>query len=102
MSPVLSSNSATGFPVRRAPFTPATLFPVCPDRSPNTRIQELAPLSGPSSAVPDNRNADCPPRAPASCGQPLRNSQDLRRDAVFVANAEAGTAPNGAAPLVGI
>src|SRR5438552_394078 len=88
MSPVLSSSKPAGFPIRRrAPFSSASLFPVCPDRSPNTRTLELAPLSGPGSPfseivsdiVPFKSGADCPPPTPASCGQPLRNSQDFQK-----------------------
>ncbi len=112
MSPVLSSSKPAGFPIRRrAPFSSASLFPVCPDRSPNTRTLELAPLSGPGSplseivpdVVPLKSGADCPPPASASCGQPLRNSQDFRKDAAVTVNAAApGFAPDGAALLVGI
>src|SRR5438876_4328116 len=116
MSPVLSSSKPAGFPIRRrAPFSSASLFPVCPDRSPNTRTLELAPLSGPGSPlseivpdivpdiVPFKSGADCPPPASASCGQPLRNSQDFRKDAAVTVNAAApGFAPDGAALLVGI
>jgi DNA repair photolyase len=104
MSPVPFSTSTAGFPIRRrAPFSSASLFPVCPDRSPNTRTSALAPLLGPGSIVPDNGAADCPPHAPASCGDPLRNSQDFRKDSVFVAkDAVPGPAPDGVAPLVGI
>jgi len=116
MSPVLSSSKPAGFPIRRrAPLSSASLFPVCPDRSPNTRTLELAPLSGPGSPfseivsdiVPFKSGADCPPPAPASCGQPLRNSQGFQKDAVVAANDAAtdvvpGLAPDGAAPLVGI
>ena len=44
MSPVLSSNTAAGFPIRRStPFSSASLFPDCPDRSPNKRASALAP-----------------------------------------------------------
>jgi DNA repair photolyase len=104
MSPVLSSTKPAGFPIRRsAPLSSASLFPVCPDRSPNTRIQELAPLPGPSSPfsanAPDNGVSDCPPFAPAFCRDPLRNPQDFRKDAAFAAPSPA---PQGAAPLVGI
>src|SRR5882724_11067940 len=115
MSPVLSSSKPAGFPIRRrAAFSSASLFPVCPDRSPNTRTLELAPLSGPGSPfseivsdiVPFKSGADCPPPAPAACGQP-RNSQGFQKDAVVAANDAAtdvvpGLAPDGAAPLVGI
>jgi hypothetical protein len=104
MSPVLSSTIPAGFPIRRlAPFSSASLFPVCPDRSPNTRTQELAPLPGPGSPfldnVPDNGVSDCPPFAPATCGPTLRNPQDFRKDAAL---AVPGSAPRGAEPLVGI
>jgi DNA repair photolyase len=109
MSPVLSSSKPAGFPIRRrAPFSSASLFPVCPDHSPNTRTSERAPLHGPGSIVPDsipnNGGSDCPPSAiPASCGDPLRDAQDFRKDAVQVVNdAVPGAAGNTAAPLVGI
>src|ERR1700688_2155288 len=103
MSPVLSSTIPAGFPIRRlAPLSSAFLFPVCPDRSPNTRTQELAPLPGPGNVVPEIINdpvgADCPPRLPASCGAPLR-IEDFRKDAAL---AVPGSAPQGAEPLVGI
>ena len=100
MSPVLSSTNPAGFPIRRlAPFSSASLFPVCPDRSPNLRAQELAPFPGPGSIVPDNGVSDCPPFAPAFCGDPLHNPQDFRKDAAL---AVPGVTPNGVAPLVGI
>jgi len=104
MSPVLSSSKSAGFPIRRrAPFSSASLFPVCPDHSPNTRTSERAPLHGPGSIAPDTPNyggSDCPPSAiPASCGDSLRNAQDFRKDAVL---AVPGAARNTAAPLVGI
>ena len=104
MSPVLSSSKSAGFPIRRrAPFSSASLFPVCPDHSPNTRTSERAPLHGPGSIVPDTPNnggSDCPPSAiPASCGDSLRNAQDFRKDAVL---AVPGAARKSAAPLVGI
>ncbi len=114
MSPVLSSsNKPAGFPIRRrAPFSSASLFPVCPDHSPNTRTSERAPLHGPGSIVPDSVSnsggSDCPPSAiPASCGDSIRRAQDFRKDAVFVAanaatDAVPGAAPDRAAPLVGI
>ncbi len=63
------------------------------------RAQELAPFPGPGSIVPDNGVSDCPPFAPAFCGDPLRNPQDFRKDAAI---AVPGDAPNGVAPLVGI
>jgi DNA repair photolyase len=113
MSPVLSSSKPAGFPIRRrAPFSSASLFPVCPDHSPKTRTSERAPLHGPGSIVPDtipNRGgSDCPPSAiPASCGDSIRSAQDFRKDAVFVAanaatDAAPGAVPDRAAPLVGI
>src|SRR5437773_10548419 len=108
MSPVLSSTFTAGFPIRRrAPLSSASLFPVCPERGPNTRTQERAPLSGPGSIVPDiapyKSSADCPPPTPAPCGDPLRDSQDFRKDAALAAtDHEPGAAPNGIAPLVGI
>src|SRR6266446_3645261 len=100
MSPVLSSTFTAGFPIRRrAPLSSASLFPVCPERSPNTRTQERAPLSGPGSIVPDiapyKSSADCPPPTPAPCGDPLRDSQDFRKDAALAAtDHEPGAAPN--------
>jgi DNA repair photolyase len=109
MSPVSSSllsPTTPGFPTRRrARFSSATLFPVCPERSPNTRTDELAPLSGLGSpfsdgwaeVVPNKSGADCPPPTPDPCGDPLRSVQDFRKDAVA-----AGPVPNGPAPLVGI
>src|SRR5258708_29004323 len=133
MSPVLYSTIPAGFPIRRSaakssvssvfvsknPETSTSLFPICPDRSPNTRTEALAPLSGPGSnfsdsgfastnhetlpetADPDS-SADCPPPGPASCGDSLR-IEDLRKDAVFaVADAVPGAATQTAAPLVGI
>jgi DNA repair photolyase len=100
MSPVLSSSNPAGFPIRRlAPIPSASLFPVCPDRSPNPRTQELAPLPGPGSIVLDNGVSDCPPIAPAFCADPPRNPQDFRKGAAF---AVPGSAPQGVAPLVGI
>lgn len=100
MSPVLSSTIPAGFPIRRsAPFSSASLFPVYPDRSPNTRTQGLAPLPGPGNVVPDNGVSDCPPFAPAFCEDPLRNPQDFRKDAAL---AVSGSVPHSAAPLVGI
>ena len=100
MSPVLSSLKPAGFPIRRsAPLSSASLFPICPDRSPSTRTPELAPFPGSGNVVPDNGVSDCPPFAPASCGQPFRNSQDFRKDAAL---AVPGVVPNRAAPLVGI
>jgi DNA repair photolyase len=109
MSLVFSSNSTAGFPIRRrATFSSASLFPACPDRSPNTRTQELAPLPVPGSIVPDvvrdKGGADCPPPAGPDrgasepCGDPLRSEQDFRKDAAAVP----GPVPDGAAPLVGI
>ncbi len=113
MSPVLSSSKPAGFPIRRrAPFSSASLFPVCPDHSPKTRTSERALLHGPGSIVPDSipnsGGSDCPPSAiPASCGDPLRSVQDFRKGAVFVAaeaatDAVPGAASDRAAPLVGI
>jgi DNA repair photolyase len=103
MSPVLSSTKPAGFPIRRlAPLSSASLFPVCPDCSPNSRTQELAPLPGPGNVVPeivtDPGGADCPPRLPASCGAPLR-IEHFRKDAAL---AVPSSAPHGVAPLVGI
>lgn len=104
MSPVLSSSKSAGFPIRRrAPFSSASLFPVCPDHSPNTRTSERAPLHGPGSIAPDTLNSggsDCPPSAiPASRGDSLRNAQDFRKDAVLAVPCAARST---AAPLVGI
>jgi DNA repair photolyase len=100
MSPVLSSAKPAGFPIRRsAPFSSASLFPVHPDRSPNTRTEELAPFPGPGNVVPDNGVSDCPPFAPAFCVDPFRNPQDFRKDAAL---AVPGSVPRGAEPLVGI
>ena len=103
MSPVLSSNTAAGFPIRRStPFSSASLFPDCPDRSPNKRASALAPRkvsgskglfykplerpvvltnpdleTGSGSIVPETiRNtggADCP-FAPTSLSGPLPSS----------------------------
>jgi DNA repair photolyase len=99
MSPVLSSISTAGFPIRRpAARSSASLFPDGPDRSPNTRTQGLAPFLGPDSIVPDNGGSDCPASLPSSCGDPLR-IEDFRKDTAF---AEQGAARNNAAPLVGI
>jgi DNA repair photolyase len=108
MSPVLSSSKPAGFPIRRrAPFSSASLFPVCPDHSPNTRTSERAPLHSPGSIVLDSISnsggSDCPPSAiPASCGASLRNAQDFRKDTAFVTDAAPGAARNTTAPLVGI
>ena len=103
MSPVLSSNTAAGFSIRRsAALSSASLFPDCPDRSPNKRTSALAlrkvsgskglfykPLerpvaltdpdlkTGSGSIVPETiRNtggADCP-FAPTSLSGPLPSS----------------------------
>jgi DNA repair photolyase len=114
MSPVLSSTKPAGFPIRRrAPFSSASLFPVCPDHSPNTRTSERAPLHGPGSIVPDSiansGGSDCPPFTPALLsgaaipalgGHPLRHARDFRKDAAFAA--APGASLNSAAPLVGI
>ena len=116
MSPVLSSTKpALSFRRHRASLPSASLFPFCPDRSPNPRTQELARLSGPGSIVPENSQADCPPPAPITssgcapvgCGDPLRNTQDFWKDAVFAADDAAnhavpGAVPVAKAPLVGI
>jgi DNA repair photolyase len=111
MSPVLPSSKPAGCSIRRrAPRSSASLFPVCPDRSPSTRTEALAPLSSPGSIVPENSQVDCPPPAPVSpgsapvaCGDSLRNAQDFRQDAAFVAkDAVPGASLNSAAPLVGI
>ena len=116
MSPVLSSTKpALSFRRHRASLPSASLFPFCPDRSPNPRTQALAPLSGPGSIVPESSQADCPPpapitssgSAPATCGHSLRTAQDFRKDAVFAADDAANHAVPGAAavakaPLVGI
>jgi DNA repair photolyase len=104
MSPVFSAKSTAGFPIRRrAPFSSASLFPACPDRSPNTRTEELAPLQGPGSIVPEivlqRGGTDCPPSPSGPCGDPLRRAQDTRKDAVFVTT---DAIPDGVAPLVGI
>src|SRR4030095_1854064 len=109
MSPVFCSHSTAGFSIRRrATFSSASLFPACPDRSPNTRTQELAPLPVPGSIVPDvvrgKGGADCPPPAgpdrgaSAPRGGALRSEQDFRKDAAAVP----GPVPDGRAPLVGI
>jgi DNA repair photolyase len=111
MSPVLSSSKPAGFSIRRrASLSSASLFPICPDRSPNTLAYEPARLSGPGSIVPESSQADCPPpasdcsrSAPAACGDSLRNAQDFRKDAAFVAvDAVPGAVPVAKAPLVGI
>src|SRR5258708_13821868 len=100
MSAVLYLSNRAGFSISRlAPLSSAYLFPVCPDRSPNTRTQELAPLPGSGNVVPDNGVSDCPPFAPAFCGDALRNPQDFRKDAALAVPC---VAPNGVAPLVGI
>src|SRR6516164_4379775 len=105
MSPVLSYKSTTGFPIRRrAPFSSASLFPVCPERSPNRRTAELAPFSGLGSIVPEITPSQggsaftfvpislSGPRQPSSCGDP-HCRQDFRKDAVFaVQDAVPGTA----------
>jgi len=123
MSPVLSYKSTTGFPIRRrAPFSSASLFPVCPERSPNRRTAELAPFSGLGSIVPEITPSQggsaftfvpislSGPRQPSSCGDP-HCRQDFRKDAVFaVQDAVPGTARPAVcdtlrettAPLVGI
>ncbi len=120
MSPVLHSTTPAGFPIRRsAPTSSASLFPICPDRSPNTRTEALAPLSGPGSNFSDSGfastnpetlpetadrdgSADCPPPGRASCGDSLR-IEDFRKDAAYaVADAVPGAAGQTAAPLVGI
>jgi len=103
MSPVfrsLPSPTPTSFAARRrARPSSALLFPVSPERSPNQRAEELAPLSGPgSSALETKDGADCPPLVPvgrdeAGCGTP-----DFQKAAVALTDAGEG-AP---APLVGI
>jgi DNA repair photolyase len=97
MSPVLSSQAA-GFPIRRsAPFSSASLFPICP----KPQTHELAPLDGPGSIVPEViRNTGGAPsgRLPSSCGDALR-LQDFRNDAAFAAK---DAVPGAPAPLVGI
>src|SRR5260221_9213848 len=104
MSPVLHSTTPAGFPIRRAaPLSSDTLFPICPDRSPNTRTEEVAPLCGPGSNFSDSGfastnpetlpetadrdgSADCPLPGRASGGDSLR-IEDFRKDAVLVDDA---------------
>jgi DNA repair photolyase len=95
MSPITSVKQTAGYRIRRrAPFSSASLFPVSPVGSPNARTDERAPLAVPGSIVPGTGVVDCPPLAPASCGDSLRDWQDFRKDAAAV--------PGASAPLVGI
>jgi DNA repair photolyase len=120
MSPVFRSfpsPTASGFTARRrARTSSAFLFPVSPERSPNQRTEELAPLSAPGSGVldfsrsgfvathPETRAADCPPLAPAGSGEICRDTPDFQKAAVDTP--EAAPAPacdeQASAPLVGI
>ena len=95
-----------GFSTRRsAAVTSALLFPVSPDRSPNTRTEALALLDGPGSVfpaiIPMQERADCPPRLSGSCGE-MSRGEDFRKDAAAVEDAVPGAARDTAAPLVGI
>jgi DNA repair photolyase len=97
MSPVRStfpSSTSPGLALRRARTSSALLFPVCPERSPNTRVEELAPLAHPDSSLSEG-GADCPPPAPAACGTPLPGGPDSIPAAV-------SAAVGAPAPLVGI
>ncbi|HEY1422895.1 MAG TPA: radical SAM protein [Candidatus Acidoferrum sp.] len=99
MSPVLSSTSPAGFPIRRpAVRSSASLFPDCPDRSPNTRTSALAPQAGSGSIVPDHGGSACPPGLPSFCEDSLR-IEDFRKDAALAAP---GAVIKTTAPLVGI
>ena len=102
MSPVsssLPSPTAAGFRARRrARPSSALLFPVCPERSPNQRSEELAPPFGPGSSALDT-GTDCPPAPPTTCGGPLRPASDFQKAA---ASAVPDAAKGAAAPLVGI
>ena len=102
MSPVsssLPSPTAPGFRVRRrARPSSALLFPICPERSPNQREEELAPLFGPGSSALDT-GTDCPPAPPTSGGVPVRSASDFQKAA---ASAVPDAAKGSAAPLVGI
>jgi hypothetical protein len=102
MSPVsssLPSPTAPGFRVRRrARPSSALLFPICPERSPNQREEELAPLFGPGSSALDT-GTDCPPAPPTCGGAPVRSASDFQKAA---ASAVPDAAEGSAAPLVGI
>lgn len=108
MSPVFRSfpsPTASGFTARRrAQTSSAFLFPVCPERSPNQRTEELAPPSGPGSSVLERSQADCPPPVPASAAEVNRRTPDFQKAAVDAP--DAGSAPacdeQVPAPLVGI
>src|SRR5262245_12935452 len=120
MSPVFRSfpsPTTSGFTARRrARTSSAFLFPVSPERSPNQRTEELAPLSAPGSGVldfsrsvfaatnPETREADCPPLAPDGSGEICRGLPDFQKAAVDTP--EAAPAPTcdeqASAPLVGI
>ena len=86
MSPVFRSfpsPTTAGFTVRRrARTSSALLFPVSPERSPNQRTEELAPLSGPGSSVLEKVAADCPPLAPVAGGETCRDVPDFQKAAV--------------------
>jgi DNA repair photolyase len=102
MSPVFRSfpsPTTTGFAARRrARPSSALLFPVSPERSPNQRAEELAPLSGPGSSALEKSGTDCPPAAPVSRDEPACDAPDFQKAAVALTDAVEG-AP---APLVGI
>jgi DNA repair photolyase len=102
MSPVFRSfpsPTATGFAARRrARLSSALLFPVSPERSPNQRAEELAPLSGPGSSALEKSGTDCPPAAPVSRDEADCDAPDFQKAAVALTDAVEG-AP---APLVGI
>ena len=102
MSPVrssLPSPTVSGLAVRRrARTSSALLFPVCPERSPNQRDEEPAPLPGPDSSALDT-STDCPPAVPTPSSGQLRGAPDFQNAAVF---AVPDAAKGAAAPLVGI
>src|SRR5262245_35233536 len=84
MSPVFRSfhsPTTTGSAARRRARTAsALLFPVSPENSPNQRIEELAPLSGPGSSVLEDKNVvDCPPRTLDRGGDLCRDLPDFQK-----------------------
>ena len=108
MSPVFRSfpsPTTTGFAARRrARISSALLFPVSPERSPNQRTEELAPLSGPGSGVLDKVEADCPPLTPARGGEICRDVPDFQKAAADAPDAVPALTcdEQASAPLVGI